>query len=247
MNRYDHAYRGMQRGLPAPFKVSVEIRQTMATAALAQHRFNGFGPDDDDELFRQFDYADTADYWDAALSQPMKADAFAHLLDLHWISAHQPVDVQGAIKRALRLARLESERWFIEDLAHPPKDRADLSNLQVQPLAAARWMAEKPRQKHLIPPSLVSFLERSEHEAPAAPPVDPKSGAPGRPTSRQIVEVEMRRRASVGEMTSPLSDEARILSAWLKRTHPTISQMTAKTIQNSLLQAYKDARNLFPK
>lgn len=77
------------------------------------------------------------------------------------------------------------------------------------------------------------------------PPLAPDyhTGAAGRPTSRYLVEVEMKRRAEAGVLQrDSLESEVKQLSAWLKATHPSHPQMTPKTIGNVLRGLYRKLR-----
>jgi hypothetical protein len=83
---------------------------------------------------------------------------------------------------------------------------------------------------------------------PTAPEAEPvsrrggpeviRSGAPGRPTSMQLIEVELDNRIAAlktGEMLGVYGTEvSKQLSAWLKKTHPAMPPCTAKTIANKL-------------
>jgi hypothetical protein len=61
-----------------------------------------------------------------------------------------------------------------------------------------------------------------------------QSGAPGRPTSMHLVEVEFRARLDRGEAETSIGAEARTLSEWLQKEHPDAPQLTAKAIANRL-------------
>lgn len=63
---------------------------------------------------------------------------------------------------------------------------------------------------------------------------DSRSGAPGRPTSMHLVEIEFRRRMDLGLSSSTNTEEAETLSKWLLDSHPTKPRLTAKTIRNHL-------------
>lgn len=67
-----------------------------------------------------------------------------------------------------------------------------------------------------------------------------RTGAPGRPTSMELIITEMERRSAEGEMiTTELASEARALAAWLKAKHPAAPQLVAKTLQNTLRQKWR--------
>jgi hypothetical protein len=66
-----------------------------------------------------------------------------------------------------------------------------------------------------------------------------RTGAPGRPTSRSLVEREFERRRDAGETLETLIAEARALSAWLGKEYPHYAQMTEKTIANCIRVSYR--------
>jgi hypothetical protein len=82
------------------------------------------------------------------------------------------------------------------------------------------------------------FIRTSELEdwMCAAPGIEHiyKTGAPGRPTSMQLVEQEHTRRVCAGETAPSIKAEARYLEKWRKDTHPAAPRLTAKTIENKL-------------
>jgi hypothetical protein len=61
-----------------------------------------------------------------------------------------------------------------------------------------------------------------------------RTGAPGRPSSMHLVEVEYRARWDRGEALESIEGEARQLSEWFKTTHPAMAPPTPKTIANRL-------------
>jgi hypothetical protein len=68
--------------------------------------------------------------------------------------------------------------------------------------------------------------------APAEPVI--KSGYPGKPTSRHLVEDQFHRRWNAGERHGSMSAWARELEGWLKKAHPGSPNATARTIRNQL-------------
>jgi hypothetical protein len=61
-----------------------------------------------------------------------------------------------------------------------------------------------------------------------------RSGAPGRPTSIQLVWLEYEARWQRSEVEERIGAEAEALSAWLAKFHPKEVQLTPKTIRNTL-------------
>ncbi len=76
---------------------------------------------------------------------------------------------------------------------------------------------------------------------PPPPAPDYRTGAAGRPSSRYLVEAEMKRRAEAGVLRrEALETEVRELATWLKETHPSCPPMTLKTIGNVLRDLYRE-------
>ena len=65
------------------------------------------------------------------------------------------------------------------------------------------------------------------------------SGAPGRPSSMHLVEIEYRRREQGGLVGNSLKAEAAILAAWLRRSHPAMPPAGAKAIENHLRHEFR--------
>ena len=61
-----------------------------------------------------------------------------------------------------------------------------------------------------------------------------KTGAPGKPSSMHMVLAEFARRRTSDECANSRSEEAAVLSHWLRVQHPTAPQCTPKTILNKL-------------
>ena len=65
-------------------------------------------------------------------------------------------------------------------------------------------------------------------------PLATKTGAPGRPSSMHLVEREYRARGDRGDTKASIGEEAKVLSEWLRSTHPDAPRLTSKTIANRL-------------
>jgi hypothetical protein len=131
--------------------------------------------------------------------------------------------------------------------------------------AAFSQLAEAPSLQHfpIVSPVLASieltheeffqWIEARGFDAPkfwkrvsAADLSDYRTGAPGRPSSSQLVEAELDRRISEGTRSSSVTEEAKLLADWLKKNYPKLPQMTPKTIPNkfrSKLRDHVNARN----
>jgi len=74
--------------------------------------------------------------------------------------------------------------------------------------------------------------EDVERKWPSGSTTTYTTGAPGRPTSRHLVEPEAKRRIAAGDVPERLAEFAKSLSGWLSGKHPTATPMTGKTIEN---------------
>jgi hypothetical protein len=79
-------------------------------------------------------------------------------------------------------------------------------------------------------------------DTPVSYTVRRRSGFAGRPTSKHLVEAELRRRAQEGRLCETLAEETRELSAWLQKMHPDEPQATAKAIENGLRYLFWELR-----
>ena len=98
----------------------------------------------------------------------------------------------------------------------------------------ASWTHLQARKADL----LREFKFEDRHEALA--PATYKTGAPGRPSSKQLVTMEFSARRQRGETAKTVTLEAVALANWLSATHPSAPQMTAKTIENQIRAAFRD-------
>ena len=140
MNRYDYGF----RALPAFIRANASQRVSAARGGLIQHRSNGFGPEDDEAIVRQFDLSGMAEFWEVELSEPMECEAFAHTLAIHFLviterpsvsdedrkkfgpAAMCVVDgMRAGVRKALRDARSYSEPWFMDIPAPAPNSKLD--------------------------------------------------------------------------------------------------------------------------
>jgi hypothetical protein len=65
------------------------------------------------------------------------------------------------------------------------------------------------------------------------------SGAPGRPTSMNLVRLEFEARYRRGDAEPSITLEAAALAEWLSRTHPEATPIKAKTIKNQLASDFR--------
>ena len=69
------------------------------------------------------------------------------------------------------------------------------------------------------------------------------SGAPGRPTSMRLVEIEHSARWDRGEALDSITAEAEALAQWLSDKHPSAPRLKPKTICNNLRGEYRRRKN----
>jgi hypothetical protein len=68
------------------------------------------------------------------------------------------------------------------------------------------------------------------------------SGAPGRPTSMHLVELELERRITNAETEPRVTHEAEALVRWLQETHPSAPQLKPKSIRNKIGERFRAAQ-----
>jgi hypothetical protein len=66
-----------------------------------------------------------------------------------------------------------------------------------------------------------------------------RTGVAGRPSSKQLAEQEMQRRAEQGVLAVTLAEEVRQLRDWLKGEHPTAPHPKQSALQNALRDQYR--------
>jgi len=74
---------------------------------------------------------------------------------------------------------------------------------------------------------------------PFAGALDYRTGAPGRPTSMHLVELEYRDRWQRGEAETGINAEAEALAEWLRTEHPDAPQLGPKAIANRLRHEHR--------
>ncbi len=76
------------------------------------------------------------------------------------------------------------------------------------------------------------------------PPIEiVSSGAPGRPTSRQIYMAEFKRRCEAGIAGAAVKAEAAYLESWMAQRHPAAPGAEAKTIENNIREDHRAWRS----
>jgi hypothetical protein len=156
------------------------------------------------------------------------------LLDgLRTKSDHQWLVMKNSLVRKLRSGELISEGF-------PPGFGLDSPRVIIPP---DKWDILSPvlEDSSAIGGGLRirGVLVRHPHQGHTSTAIAERSGAPGRPTSRHLVEAEFRRRAERGQVKHRLGLEAETLSQWLREQHPKAPKLTKKTIENFLRSEYR--------
>jgi hypothetical protein len=93
---------------------------------------------------------------------------------------------------------------------------------------------------HLLPDRTLYDLHITEAASGKPISIVIDKSYPGRPTSKDWIEAEFRRRVAAGEAASRLAEEARYLSKWLEVAYPLKAQAVPKTIENQIRSLYKE-------
>lgn len=129
------------------------------------------------------------------------------------------------------------------------------------PREMVKHLIENIDKRRFVPDSLRAYIETtsSPDSVASTPPGTAQEeivvdDAPvGRPTSNNLVEIELARRHAAGLTRENKLAELRYLAAWLKETHPNEPKMKAKTISGNIKeiwdQLYPAGRknHVFPK
>jgi hypothetical protein len=99
--------------------------------------------------------------------------------------------------------------------------------------------------------SLTTLAPLEEPTGTSSPETEPdyqyRSGYPGRPSIKDLIQKEFTRRANGDECAGSLAEEARQLVAWVTQTHPDAPQKPkATTIENQIRDQYRQYRKLHP-
>ena len=146
-----------------------------------------------------------------------------------------------AICRRRRLTREEAALLTVEDWNRMGEDGAAvlrlLQGLRLTNASFNRWYptAHLPKRPDIWPVLSTNGPRSAE---PARRVASDRTGEQGRPTTRHLVVAEFQHRLAAGAVLNTLRAEAQALSAWLRTEHPLFAQMTPKTIENRIREAY---------
>lgn len=118
----------------------------------------------------------------------------------------------------------------------------DLNNCEMIDFVEARTGNRQSWSKVRVDvPSFTKWLQEQLPEKPSIKEVITyKTGAPGRPTSMNLITQEFERRCEVGVTADTITQEAAALAAWLASTHPKATPVKPKTIKNQLAKAFRE-------
>lgn len=104
------------------------------------------------------------------------------------------------------------------------------------PVAIVEWLLNVTGQKPV--PILDEILFQKETVALSAF----RTGFPGRPGSKRLIEQEFERRIKSGSTADKLAEEARQLLKWLIETYPAEAPPTLKVIENNIRDRYRQQK-----
>ena len=153
------------------------------------------------------------------------------------ISAETHVDrAWAAIKRAL------IEQLVVGDLTAYAQSDPPFGGWQAIPASAWRSLRIKNvRHGRVVRPN-VDLSGVHIVETPGDDGAIVRTGYSGRPDkSRDIIEAEFARRVEAGELEPSMVRQSLVLESWFKTNHRGKPQPKAKTIENNLREAYREA------
>ena len=178
----------------------------------------------------------------------------ARLFFVYSLLAQVPAQCDGALTDEKRVLLAAHRFFLIQELVTKLRKgalfaRGFLPNsLQILTVPAEWWTSVRLDldanqaeangtclQGVLVYETVINGITVSPHE----PPKPRRSGFAGRPTSRPLMEAEMRARADRGELLPTLAAEARYLIEWLKNTHPEETPPGQSGAEGSLRNYYK--------
>jgi hypothetical protein len=154
------------------------VRFQMVTALIAESQ--SFGYEIKMEIFEAAGYGSANEYWRVAMSEPMSASKFVHLLVWHQIDPRRNNEtywLRQRIAEALKKAAEARESWLVfnGDITWVKNDKDGTGwhvpeKLTVRdPNEAAKWMLGVLRLQPLIPPGLVDFIKGKQPQKAKSP------------------------------------------------------------------------------
>jgi hypothetical protein len=156
-------------------------------------------------------------------------------------------DQRDQFRERARVLQFSLEDQMIPRLTGTAPALVPLLRVAAETLSALRASisdADLARHKDAVKACRESYRDCIEHLS-NQPDVDAgasTTGAPGRPSSRNIVEAEFRRRIQSGEVLDRIGKEATYLAGWLEKVHHGAHPMTAKTIRNTIREEFNEQR-----
>lgn len=124
------------------------------------------------------------------------------------------------------LGRLEQE---FKEREKEESNKARRSEIAEATLKELMMVRAELQQERLKGEKLAAQVQAHEEELARY-----RSGAPGRPGSSHLVRAEFQRRAADGQIECSLIEQARVLVEWLGTEHPLSTQITEKTVKNTI-------------
>ena len=125
---------------------------------------------------------------------------------------------------------------FREDRIEPDEDAP--SDEEDAFWAGNKWTQVRFRAMQIMALRPLAAADDTEEVAPPKPSY--RTGVQGRPSSKHLVEAEMRRHFETGQLHTTLSAEVNSLGEWLTAQHPDAPPMTKKGAENALRHLYKE-------
>lgn len=104
-----------------------------------------------------------------------------------------------------------------------------------------KWLGEL-----VTPPAIVAPIASTDTNLPPKPGSSEQiylTGAPGRPTSKQLVVAEYQARIHDKRNETVLKREAETLAAWLAENHPSAPRMRVGTIENAIRERHRSGED----
>jgi hypothetical protein len=110
-------------------------------------------------------------------------------------------------------------------------------DVHVERQSLTKWLGEL-----VTPPAIVAPIASTDTSLPPKPGSSEQiylTGAPGRPTSKQLVVAEYQARIHDKRHETVLKREAETLAAWLAENHPSAPRMSVGTIENAIRERHR--------
>jgi len=137
------------------------------------------------------------------------------------INFPQIIPIYEMLERAYQAGDLKTNNSIKIDMEHLLTNIDGFAGEMVARRELIRFAVERGQSPAFLFPN-----ERNKSAAAVEPEPEPDyppethTGLPGRPTSKQLYEVEFARRVESGEIEVSAAEQARVLLKWFKQEHP---------------------------